>query len=162
MKIEEITECFYVYIWKYYDLSKSFMFNKGTQFISDIWQHLYQMLKINIKLFIIYHLKTDKQTERVNIVMKHYLWAFVNYMQDDWVKWLSDAEFLVNNAFFLITLAFPFLANSRQNPHLGFKFLESLSMKLITQIRIKLLNVEEFIKKMKEFTEHLQNEMLIA
>ena len=76
-------------------------------------------------------------------------------MQDDWVKWFSDTEFSVNNAFFLITLVSPFLANFRQNPHLGFKFSESLPAELTAQIRIKLLNVKEFIKKMKELTEHL-------
>ena len=86
MKIEEATECFYAHIWKHYSLSESLMFNKDTQFISDIWQHLYQMLKIDIKLFTVYHSETNEQTERVNIVMKHYFWAFVNYMQDDWAK----------------------------------------------------------------------------
>ena len=120
------------------------------------------MLKINIKLFIIYYLKTDEQIERVNAVIKHYLWAFVNYMQNDWVKWLSGAEFSANNAFFSITLAFPFLTNFRQNLYLKFKFPESLPAELITQVRIKLLNIKEFIKKMKKLTEHLQNEMLIA
>ena len=64
--------------------------------------------------------------------------------------------------FFLITLAFPFLANSRHNSHLRFKPSESLPAELITQIKIKLLNIKEFIKKMKEFTEHLQNEILIV
>ena len=162
MKIKEATECFYVHVWKHHDLSKSLMFNKDTQFIFNIWQHLYQMLKINVKLFTVYHSKTDEQTERVNAVMKYYFQAFVNYMQDDWVKWLSGAEFSANNAPFSITLAFPFLANFRQNPYLGFKSPESLSAELTTQIRIKLLNVKEFIKKMKELTEYLQNEMLIV
>ena len=162
MKIEETTECFYVHVWKYHDLPESFVSDKGTQFIFNIWQHLYQILKINAKLFIMYHSETDEQTEKINVVMKHYLQAFVNYMQDDWVKWFPDAEFSVNNAFFLITLASSFLANSRQNPHLRFKLSESLPVKLTAQARIKLLNVEKFTKKMKELTEHLQNEMLIA
>ena len=35
-------------------------------------------------------------------------------------------------------------------------------MKLTAQIRIKLLNIKEFIKKIKKFTKHLQNEILIA
>ena len=162
MKIEETTECFYVHVWKHHDLPESLVSDRGTQFISDIWQYLYQILKINIKLFITYHSETNEQTERINAVIKHYLWAFVNYMQDNWVKWLSDAEFSVNNTFFLITLASPFLANFRQNSHLEFKLFKSLPVELTTQVRIKLLNVKEFIKKMKEFTEHLQNEMLIV
>ena len=161
IKIEEVTEYFYIYVWKHHDLPKSLVSDKDIQFIFNIWQHLYQILKIDVKLFTTYHLKIDRQTEKVNAVIKYYFWAFVNYMQDDWVKWLSDAEFLVNNAFFLITLASPFLANSKQNPCLGFEFSKSLPAELTTQIRIKLLNVKEFTKKMKELTEHLQNEMLI-
>ena len=143
-------------------MPKSLISDKGTQFTSDIWQHLYQMLKIDVKLFTVYHLKTDEQTERVNTVMKHYFWAFVNYMQNDWAKWLSDVEFSVNNIPFLIILTSPFLTNSKQNLCLKFKFSESLPAELITQTRIKLLNIKEFIKKMKELIKHLQNEMLIA
>ena len=162
MKIKKIIECFYIYIWKHYNLLESFVFNKNIQFISDIWQHLYQMLKINIKLFITYHSEINEQTERVNAVIKYYFWAFVNYIQNDWIKWFSDAEFSVNNTPFSITLIFPFLTNSEQNPHLRFKFSELLSVKLTAQVRIKLLNVKKFIKKMKKLTEHLQNKILIV
>ncbi len=38
------------------------------------------MLKIDVKLFIAYHLEIDNQIERVNVVIKHYLRVFVNYM----------------------------------------------------------------------------------
>ena len=130
MKIEEVTECFYAYIWKHHNLSESFVFDKNTQFISDIWQHLYQMLKINVKLFTVYYLKMNEQTEKINAVIKHYLWVFINYMQNDWVKWLSDAEFSINNTFFLTTLASLFLANSRQNSHLEFKSSKPLPAEL--------------------------------
>ena len=83
MKIEKATECFYAHVWKHHDLSESLVSDRDTQFISDIWQHLCQMLKINVKLFITYHPETDEQTERVNAVMKHYLQIFINYMQND-------------------------------------------------------------------------------
>ena len=132
IKIEEVTECFYIYIWKHHSLLESLMSDRNTQFIFNIWQHLYQMLKINIKLFTVYHSEMNEQTERVNAVMKHYFWVFVNYMQNDWVKWLSGAEFSVNNAFFSITLASPFLANFRQNLCLEFKFFKSLPAELTT------------------------------
>ena len=155
MKIEETTECFYVYVWKHHDLSESLVFNKNTQFTSDIWQHLYQILKIDAKLFTVYHFKINEQTERINTVIKHYLWAFINYMQNDWAKWLSDAEFSVNNAPFSITLASLFLANFRQNSCLKFKSPESLPVELTAQVRIKLLNIEKFTKKMKKFIKHL-------
>jgi len=38
------------------------------------------MLKINIKLLMMYHSEIDDQIEKVNAVIKHYLQVFVNYM----------------------------------------------------------------------------------
>ena len=108
------------------------------------------MLKIDAKLFTAYHPKTDGQTERVNAVMEHYLRAFVNYMQNDWAKWLSRAEFAANNSPSSTTLASPFLANSDQNPRLGFEHSEPLPSDITSQARDKLIKIEEFTKKMEE------------
>ena len=83
-------------------------------------------------------------------------------MQDDWAKWIPDAEFTTNNAPSAITLALPFLVNSGQNPHLRFKPSESLVTDLTAQRQIKLLDIENFTKKMEDLTEHLRVEMLIA
>ena len=162
MKIEKITECFYAHIWKHHDLSESFISDRNIQFISDIWQYLCQILKIDIKLFTVYYSEINEQIERVNVVIKYYFWIFVNYMQNDWIKWLLNAEFLVNNTLFSIILTSLFLINFKQNFCLGFKSSESLSVKLTAQIKIKLLNVEEFTKKIKKFIKYLQNEMLIV
>ncbi len=83
-------------------------------------------------------------------------------MQNDWVKWLSEVEFIINNASSLITLASFFLINLSQNSHLNFKSSESLLKNLMFQAQNKLINVKEFIKKMKKLTEHLHDEMLIT
>ena len=120
------------------------------------------MLRIDAKYFTAYHPETDEQTERPNAIMKHYLQAFVNYMQDDWAKWIPGAEFAANNTPSATTLASPFLANSGQNPHLEFKSSEPLVTDLTAQQQIKLLDIENFTKKMKDLTEHLRVEMLIA
>ena len=74
----------------------------------------------------------------------------------------TSAEFAVNNALSAITLASSFLANSGQNPHLRFKPSEPLATDLTAQQQIKLLDIENFTKKMKDLTEHLKVEMLIA
>jgi len=121
-----------------------------------------KMLKINVKLSTTYYSEIDDQIERVNAVMKHYLWVFVNYMQNNWVKWLSEIKFIINNASSSITLTSFFLINSSQNLHLNFKSFESLLKNLMSQAWNKLINVKKFIKKMKKLTEHLNDEMLIA
>jgi len=54
------------------------------------------------------------------------------------------------------------LINSSQNLRLDFKSFESLLENLTFQAQDKLINVKEFIKKMKKLTEHLRDEMLIA
>jgi len=162
MKVEEVINSFYAHVWKHHDLLKFFVSDQDTQFIFDVWKHICKMLKINIKLFTAYHLKIDDQIERFNAVMKHYLQVYVNYMQDDWVKWLFKIEFAINNASLSIILAFLFLINISQNLHLNFKLFESLSENLTFQAWNKLINVKKFIKKMKELTDHLHDEMLIV
>jgi len=162
MKVKEAINCFYVHVWKHYDLLKFFVSDWDTQFIFNVWKHMCKMLKINAKLLMMYHSEIDDQIKKVNAVMKHYLWIFINYMQNDWVKWLSEVEFIINNTSSLITLTSLFLINSSQKSHLNFKFFESLLKNLMFQAWNKLINVKEFIKKMKKLTEHLHDEMLIA
>jgi len=62
----------------------------------------------------------------------------------------------------LITLTLFFLINLSQNLHLNFKSFESLFKNFMFQAWNKLINVEEFIKKMKKLTEHLHDEMFIT
>ncbi len=162
MKVEEVINCFYAHVWKHHDLLEFFMSDRDTQFIFNIWKHMCKMLKIDVKLSITYHFEIDDQIERINAIMKHYLQVFVNYMQNDWAKWLSEVEFIVNNTSSLITLASLFLINSDQNLRLDFKSSESLLKNFTFQVWNKLINVEKFIKKIKKLTEHLCDEMLIA
>ena len=120
------------------------------------------MLRIDAKLSTTYHFEIDDQIERINAIIKHYLQVFVNYMQNDWAKWLSKVEFIISNASSSITLTSLFLINSSQNSRLDFKSFEFLLENFTFQAWNKLINVEEFIKKMKKLTEHLRDEMLIA
>ena len=120
------------------------------------------MLRIDAKCFTAYYSETDEQTEHPNAIIEHYLQAFVNYIQDDWAKWIPGAEFVINNALSAITLTSSFLANFSQNHHLRFKPPEPLATDLTAQQQIKLLDIENFTKKMKDLIEHLRVEMLIA
>ena len=162
MKVKEVTNAYYTHVWKHHSLPEFFLSDRGMQFTSDVWSHLCQMLKIDAKLFTAYHSETDSQMEWMNTVMKHYLQAFCNYMQDDWAKWVPGAEFSANNAPSAITLASPFLVNSGQNPHLEFESPEPLLTDITAQSWVKLIDVENFTKRIEELTEHLHNEMLIA
>ncbi len=120
IKVEEVINCFYAHVWKHHDLLKFFMSDRDIQFIFDVWKHMCKMLKINVKLSTTYYSEINDQIKRINAVMKHYLQVFVNYMQNDWAKWLLKVEFIINNASSSITLALFLLINSSQNSRLNF------------------------------------------
>ena len=41
----------------------------------------------------------NEQTKKQNQILKQYLQIFCHYWQDDWAELLSQAEFIINNAF---------------------------------------------------------------
>jgi hypothetical protein len=68
-----------------------------------------------------FHPETDGQTEPANAIMEQYLWAYVNYQQDDWAHFLPMAEFAANNHVSETTRFSPFFANYGLNPKIDFE-----------------------------------------
>ncbi len=104
-----IKETIWIILWNVYrlhELSSSIVSNRDFQFVSIMWQSLCKWLKIKINLFMIYHLETDEQSKQVNQNVKRELQIYCNYMQNDWIKWLSMIEFSDNfNIFSVITMS---------------------------------------------------------
>ena len=71
------------------------------------------------KLFMIGVLnsRTDRQTGRVNQELEQYLRRYVNHHQNDWVTWLSLAEFAYNNRKHASTGFSPFFVNQGYHPN---------------------------------------------
>src|SRR5258708_2770768 len=63
-----------------------------------------------------YHPEGDGQMECLNQVLEQYLWAYMNYQQDDWSSLLPLAEFAYNNATNETTGASLFFANKGYPP----------------------------------------------
>ena len=55
IEVEEASNTFYTNIFKLYGLPKSFTSDRGTQFTSKVWDHLYKNLRIDTKLSTAYH-----------------------------------------------------------------------------------------------------------
>ncbi len=87
------------------------MSNKGPQFASKFWRHLFELLGVNIRLSSTFHPETNGQTERTNQTLKQYLHYTVSYQQDDWPALLSQAEFAYNNTTHASTGISLFFAN---------------------------------------------------
>jgi len=73
-------------------------------------------MKARQKLSTAFHLQTDRQTERQNQTLEHYLRCYINYRQDDWVEWLPQAKFVYNNAAQASMGRSPFYAMYAYNP----------------------------------------------
>ena len=82
-------------------------------------KELYRILGVKGNPSTAYHPQTDGQTECINQEVEIYLRAFVNYFQDDWVEWLSLAEFAYNDKKHSSTGFTPFFMNYRHHPWKG-------------------------------------------
>ena len=83
-------------LWKY-SSPETFISDRGSLFTAYYWKAFCTHLTIHCWYSITFHLQTDGQTEQQNQTLKQYLRSYINYQQDDWVNWLSMAEFAYNN-----------------------------------------------------------------
>jgi hypothetical protein len=67
-------------------LPKRMIHNCDRRLMAEFTCELMRLLGIKQNISTAYHLQTDGQTERVNQEVEKYLWAFVNYQQDNWAK----------------------------------------------------------------------------
>ena len=89
-------------------LPASVVSDRGSQFISHLWTRICQRKGIKIKLSSAHHPETDGQTEIVNKGIKAFLRSYVAYLQDDWIDFLPEAEFVGNNTDHSATGVSPF------------------------------------------------------
>ena len=83
---------------------------------STLWRRLCERYGIKVKFSSAQHSETDGQTKNANKVMKNFLQAYVNHVQDDWVDHLPMAEFLANNHVNESTGMTPFFADNGFHP----------------------------------------------
>jgi hypothetical protein len=93
--------------------------DRGTTFASKFWGCLMAQLGVARKLSTAYHPETNGQTERLNQTLEQYLRHYVNYQQDDWVKWLPLAQFAYNSQATETTKCSPFFANYGFEPEIS-------------------------------------------
>ena len=103
-------------VFRHHGLPDNIISDRGPQFISHFWKHLWAGLKISCKLSSAYHPQTDGQTERTNQTLEQYLRCFISYQQDDWSNILHLAEFAYNNTVHSSTKVTPFFAYTGNHP----------------------------------------------
>ncbi len=97
MTAKWVTQTFVQYFYWAYELSITIVSNWDTQFVSNLWKKVCQLLKIVQRVFTAYHLKTDRATEQMNQNVELYIHMFFNYSQNNWASLLLMTELVINN-----------------------------------------------------------------
>jgi hypothetical protein len=71
--------------------------NRDFLFIFKFWSSLCYHLWIRLRYNIVYHSQINEQIERQNQTFEFYLKNYVNYQQNDWVKWFNIIKYVYNN-----------------------------------------------------------------
>ena len=106
---------------RHHGLPDSIISDRGAIFTSKFWSLLYYLLGIKRRLSTAFYSQTDGQTEQQNSTMEAYLWAFINFEQNDWTRLLPMAEFAYNNAKNARTGCTLFELNCGYHPRMSYK-----------------------------------------
>lgn len=71
-------------IFKLHGLPEAMVSDRDKVFTSHIWQELFRLLGINLRMSSAYHPQTDGQTERVNQCLETYLRCFLHACPTRW------------------------------------------------------------------------------
>lgn len=108
-------------VFSLHGLPDSIVSDRDSLITSGYWKALMRYMTVDRQMSTPFRPQTDGQTERQNLTMEQYLRAYVNFEQDDWVKWLPKAEFAYNNAYNSSIKMTPFFANLGYNPRMSYE-----------------------------------------
>ena len=118
---EGAARLYYRDVWKLHGLPLQWLHDRGSVFITGFMHELNHLLGIKTTASTAYHPQTDGQTERVNQELEMYIRMFCNHHQNDWDELLPSTEFAAANHIHSSTQVTPFIADTGQNPRMGFE-----------------------------------------
>ncbi len=146
-----IKETVWIMLWNVYrlhDLLSSIVLNRDSQFILIMWQSLCKWLKIKVNLSTVYHSEIDDQLKRANQDVEREFRIYCNYMQNNWVKWLSMMKFSDNfNTFSAISMT-SFYFN--KDFHLRISFYSDTTDYKMTHQCIEARKIDDIVTWMSE------------
>ena len=82
---------------QHHDLFDSIVSDRDSLFTLMFWSLLCYLLGIKRKLSTAFYPQIDGQTKWQNSIIEAYLWAFVNFKQNDWARLMLMVVFAYNN-----------------------------------------------------------------
>ncbi len=105
-------------------------------------------MRITASLFTVYHSEIDDQLKQVNQDIERELRIYCNYMQNDWVKWISMMKFSDNFNIFSITSMIFFYFNKEFHSWMSFN--SDTTDYETTHERLEAKKADDIVIQMKE------------
>ena len=114
----ETARVYWDYVGKLHGIPRSIVSDRDPRFVSKFWQEFWRLLGSKLRMSTSHHPQTDGQTEAVNRVVEMTLRCTLHASQEphQWEKYLSMAEFTINNTPSQSTGYTPFFLNYGYHP----------------------------------------------
>ena len=113
-----LTWLFVIHIFSKHGVPAHVMCDRGSEFITHVFQSLGMALDMKLHFTSGYHLEGDGQTKHTNQTLEQYIQVYCNYQQDNWYQLLPLGEFAYNNALSATMKVTPFYTNRGYHPNL--------------------------------------------
>ena len=97
MDVETVSEIFIRKFYRQHGLPTIIISDRNKQFVNILWKNICKIFGIERKFSTIYHPQIDKTTERMNQTVETFLRIYIDFDQNNCVKFLFITEFVINN-----------------------------------------------------------------
>nr|GEW58441.1 hypothetical protein [Tanacetum cinerariifolium] len=94
-----VAQVFLDNVYRLYGMPESIMSDRDNIFLSNFWQSLFKILKVQLKMSTTYQSQTDGQTKIVNKCLECFLRRMTRERPKEWTLWLPMVEFWYNTNF---------------------------------------------------------------
>jgi hypothetical protein len=96
IEADDVAWAFVREVYRLHGLPQTITSDRGTQFISDLWGRVCQLLGVQRNLSTAFHPQTDGLTERANSDIEVVARTYANYAQDNWATLTPILELMLN------------------------------------------------------------------
>ncbi|KAJ9532097.1 hypothetical protein QJQ45_003814 [Haematococcus lacustris] len=114
---EDVARLFYDNVFKLHGMPLEIISDRDPRFRGQFFSGLCDIMQTKQCLSTAFHPQSDGQTERMNKVMEDMLRHYVGVEYVDWDKFLSSAEFAINNSYNSSIGTTPFRLNNVKDPN---------------------------------------------
>jgi hypothetical protein len=97
-KVVDWANTFFKQYYRRWGVPQRIITNRGTIFLSEFWTALFKIMRTTLLVTTSYHPQADSQSERTNQTAEIALRHLVNASKTDWVDYLPEVEFTMNNS----------------------------------------------------------------